>query len=673
MCVRFIFDPNEPYKIRWDLWIGALIMYSVIAIPYRLCFDVGRPISEMSEYSSAELGEFIWNKSVDVFFFIDMVFAFRTGYHDMAEDALITMPHDIARHYLRTWFLIDFFSCFPIEECMLPFSDGSGSSSAAGATKLLKVIRLFRLLKLVRLLKLSKYMDKIEDAVGVSPAVFEIIKLICQVSFVAHLFGCFWFYVSSNTTKETDTWYYSDYGNERKGHQYIASLYWAFTTMTTVGYGEIVPYSVGEKVYAIFIMLMGATIFAYMLANVANIAENMRGPSAKILEQIKDVTEYLAEKNASPGMTEMVKQHFKFAMQERSSFDEAVLAERLPLPLARDILYLVHERAINAIPIFEYIAQRSIVVHLFRLMTPARFDTGIFLFKEDELVSDIFFIVSGGAEVIKRCKPLEPDGAEQVVCAKARVGNFVGHEGILYAGPSQYSVRATALCSTYSLSKHDALRLVEDHPVVALQLQTALGRAICRQGMEFERSARSLRKKRMDRETSRQSELHKSVSLNAIDGAKSSESDLVEDETSAPPGSEGTATRKRTGLLYAVLQPIARRLSKVHIESGSAVDDAVRDDKRLEKNRPLPPRALSCPFIQAGYDDPGVLTLPNSDANTGRQSDDYGLEEMAVSGPMPKMHRSRTYSGPFTEATAAPGKTAPLLVTPIPSTSARTP
>ena len=180
MCVRFIFDPNEPYKIRWDLWIGALIMYSVIAIPYRLCFDVGRPISEMSEYSSAELGEFIWNKSVDVFFFIDMVFAFRTGYHDMAEDALITMPHDIARHYLRTWFLIDFFSCFPIEECMLPFSDGSGSSSAAGATKLLKVIRLFRLLKLVRLLKLSKYMDKIEDAVGVSPAVFEIIKLICQ-------------------------------------------------------------------------------------------------------------------------------------------------------------------------------------------------------------------------------------------------------------------------------------------------------------------------------------------------------------------------------------------------------------------------------------------------------------------------------------------------------------
>ena len=65
--------------------------------------------------------------------------------------------------------------------------------------------------------------------------------------------------------------------------------------------------------------------------------------------------------------------------------------------------------------------------------------------------------------------------------------------------------------------------------------------------------------------------------------------------------------------------------------------------------------------------------MPNSDANTGRQSDDYGLEEMAVSGPMPKMHRSRTYSGPFTEATAAPGKTAPLLVTPIPSTSARTP
>merc|ERR1719198_1731590 len=296
------------------------------------------------------------------------------------------------------------------------FSSGDDASGGAGAAKLLKTIRLFRLLKLVRLLKLSKYMEKIEDAIGVSPALFEIIKLVGQVSFVAHIFGCGWFWVSREYSNGTDErWYYEDYGQHVKGDQYIASLYWAFTTMTTVGYGDIVPFSIAEKVYAIFIMLMGATIFAYMLANVASIAESMRGPSAKILEQIKDVTEYLAEKNASPGMTEMIKQHFKFSLQERGSFDESVLAERLPLPMARDIVYFVHERSINAIPIFEYITQRSIVIHLFRLMTPARFDKGVFLFKEEEPVSDIFFIVSGSAQVIKRCKALEPDGAEEVV------------------------------------------------------------------------------------------------------------------------------------------------------------------------------------------------------------------------------------------------------------------
>lgn len=38
------------------------------------------------------------------------------------------------------------------------------------------------------------------------------------------------------------------------------SLYWAFTTTATVGYGDITPKTVKEKVVAIFVMCLGVSI-----------------------------------------------------------------------------------------------------------------------------------------------------------------------------------------------------------------------------------------------------------------------------------------------------------------------------------------------------------------------------------------------------------------------------
>merc|ERR1711988_840649 len=55
---------------------------------------------------------------------------------------------------------------------------------------------------------------------------------------------------------------------------YVAVLYWALTTMSTIGYGDIVPVSTTERGITSVAMVIGSCTFAYGLTNVCFLIYN---------------------------------------------------------------------------------------------------------------------------------------------------------------------------------------------------------------------------------------------------------------------------------------------------------------------------------------------------------------------------------------------------------------
>ena len=489
---RWIIDPNSARKQQWDIAIGALIVYSVTVIPFRIGFDINPVGLQM-----------IVERAIDGCFLMDIAVNFRTAFHDITDDCLVTDFSSISQHYLRTWFGIDFFSCIDIELIASLFV--SNDTSDLKSTKLIKAIRLFRLLKLVRLMKLGRYLEIVEDELGIPPALFDLLMLFIQVAFLAHVFACFFHLVAVENSSGTDiedgdTWFRDQdlFPHQTNSEVYIGAIYWAFTTMTTVGYGDICahPESIAEKCYAIVMMAIGATVFAFVLANVAALSDSMSGTQAQVRAQLVHVNEYLEEKKVSLGLCPAIKAHWRFLTASSLGMNEAGLLEQLPTRMAQQILFIAHEHVIHHICLFRCIQKKSIILHIFRLMQPCFFYRGTVIFDEGGSANHVYFVTNGKVALTKRI--ITGNYVKMLPIGHIEAGGFVGHSGLVQSARQPYTATSIEIgCECFSLGNDAISRVAIELPFVAIHLQFAISEAMAEQDNKLSAEARALRKERL--------------------------------------------------------------------------------------------------------------------------------------------------------------------------------
>ena len=80
-------------------------------------------------------------------FMIDIVLVFNSAYYDN-KFKIVCDKRQIAKEYLRSWFLVDFLSCIPMQ--LLAFTS---FNNLLKFTKISKFYRMLKVAKLTRILK----------------------------------------------------------------------------------------------------------------------------------------------------------------------------------------------------------------------------------------------------------------------------------------------------------------------------------------------------------------------------------------------------------------------------------------------------------------------------------------------------------------------------------------
>lgn len=95
-----------------------------------------------------------------------------------------------------------------------------------------------------------------------------LVKLFFMIFFLAHVFGCGYHYIALQRMHAGfgDTWLQANGIAEQSWDvRYIYSLYCAIVTTATVGYGDITPISIQEKIVVMIFILISCAQYAYTI------------------------------------------------------------------------------------------------------------------------------------------------------------------------------------------------------------------------------------------------------------------------------------------------------------------------------------------------------------------------------------------------------------------------
>ena len=470
---NFVLTPESHLRWKWDIVMSVTLVWVSIFTPLQISY-----FSDTMTWKNIDDWLFLFtvDRCIDAIFIVDMFVTLRTAWRSEEDGRLKFTQREAALNYLGTyergpgWFWIDLLSVIPFELF---------TEATSGVTRVPRVIRIVRLLKLSKVLKMVKIFVRVERHLGTiyRYGLLRIFKFVFLIVFMTHLLSCALYMTYLLQEDSTESWLDRQVASDGSPlafatteEIYVTGIYWAMTTLTTTGYGDVIAANFGEKVFFTCIMLLSTFLFAYVVGNFCIIIDGLQARSFTFQNYMDQLNDFMDLEAVPVTLRNLARNqtYYRFEHPKVYNNKEYVL-KQLSETMRQKIMCSSYGRILKNISYFKS-ASSDILGAICTRLIPQPFCPHEIIYRQHAHGNGMYLLLSGDARAYYE----NASENDIKVYTKVSDGDVFGYRSLIFEGERIMTVETLSYCQTFCLKTKLFRQVLSMYPVFASSVKRSI-------------------------------------------------------------------------------------------------------------------------------------------------------------------------------------------------------
>jgi voltage-gated potassium channel len=284
----------------------------------------------------------------------------------------------------------------------------------------------------------------LDDFDSLQPITYRLVPIFLTLPLLVHLVACGWIALGSGT---------AGLGADPM-LTYVKAIYWSFTTLTTVGYGDISAKTAAQMLYTCGVEVVGVGLFGFILSNVASLISRADAAREHHMDNLDKIETFMRTHQIPPDLRTKTRSYYHYLWTHKKGYQDSSLIQDLPAKLQSEMFLHINRSIVEKVPFLRN-AGSEMIEDLMDRLEPRIFVPGEKIFKVDEPADALYFIHSGHVEILAR---------DHQTIAHLAEGAFFGEMALLNERPRSATAKALTFCDVYLLHKSSFQKVMQAYP-----------------------------------------------------------------------------------------------------------------------------------------------------------------------------------------------------------------
>ena len=385
---KLFIHPNSNFSFCFDLILFLITIITFFELPLYMAMNLNFCKSRRFSFNDTVN---LLNELMNI---LDFIFGFFRAFYNW-EEQLVKKNDIIAKKYLFGWCLFDIISAIPVYSLTKIYEPICDEHTNALYYNVI-LNNMHYLFMCNRLLKFMKIFSKNQAWKFISNRLndfWSLIFNICLIILALNYTACLYIFIARNSYPN---WILKA-GleiNEFK-HIYICAIYILLMALTTVGYGDITCCSLIERIFQVFLLIIGIIAYSWIVSSFSNFIQKLNEKSVdfekkkNILDEIK-----INNPNLPDELYDRILRYLKFRHFHEKNIKN-IIFDCLPVGLKNSLIYEMYKPIIKNFIFFKNFQNTDFIVQVILSFKPILAYKNYILVNEGDLIEDVIFVKHG--------------------------------------------------------------------------------------------------------------------------------------------------------------------------------------------------------------------------------------------------------------------------------------